>query len=547
MSGIEFVGLSFAVIDQLVKIGDKTIAIISDAKDFEADSSKLYTRTRIELNRTKQLKNLLFTSISGREDSNDTPFGRFDINTQAEIMGMFEQLEGTLSQAHRLLWGRYGDAVPDSSPTPSTSSSSTHPSTTRHVSASDGSSPSPSHQLSVPSLKRSSSTSILAKAKWALRDKKQAAQLLNDFNDLNVRILDQTKLLLFASTLGRELEYCTLLQENSSARALGFDADARLRIMAVDEESAMGIENLELPPSTVNFPSPGLPGSNTGVSICQIDSQNLAFEFKSLTAGAGNQKVVRQRTRQLAALLNQEKNPSFRVLQCRGYTYLASRNQFAFLYNLPDGSEPKPVSLLDELRNRNSKPSLGDRFRLALVLASSISQLHMVQWVHKSFRSQKIIFFPNKQDAIEYDKPWVFGFEYSRPAIDFTMGQVEDIENDIYRHPDRQGQPSQSFTKIHDIYALGVVLLEIGLWQPAVELERGGFATVTDPRGIQKQLQKHASKRLRDKVGEKYTNIVLKCLAGDFNVPNDTKDDLKLQMLFRESVISVLEKAAQSV
>jgi hypothetical protein len=90
-------------------------------------------------------------------------------------------------------------------------------------------------------------------------------------------------------------------------------------------------------------------------------------------------------------------------------------------------------------------------------------------------------------------------------------------------------------------------LLEIGLWQPAIELERGGFATVSDPRGIQKQLQKHASRRLKDKVGEKYMRIVLKCLSGDFNVPNDTKDDLKLQMLFRESVISVLEKAAQSV
>jgi hypothetical protein len=265
---------------------------------------------------------------------------------------MFEQLEGTLSQAHRLLWSRYGDAVPVSSPTPSASTSSTH----------------------------LSAMHMLAKVKWALRDKKQAEHLLNDFNDLNVRILDQTKLLLFSSTLGRELEYCTLLQENSSARALGFDTDARLRIMAVDEESAMRMESLEIPPSTVNFPSPDS-RSNTGVSICQVDSEDLAFELKSLTAGAGNQTVVRQRTRQLAALLNQEKNPSFRVLQCRGYTYLASRNHFAFLYNIPDGYEPKPVSLLDELRNRKSKPSLGDKFRLAFVLASSISQLHMVQWV----------------------------------------------------------------------------------------------------------------------------------------------------------------------
>jgi hypothetical protein len=36
MSGFEVAGISLAVIDQLLKLGDKTIAIIADAKDFEA-------------------------------------------------------------------------------------------------------------------------------------------------------------------------------------------------------------------------------------------------------------------------------------------------------------------------------------------------------------------------------------------------------------------------------------------------------------------------------------------------------------------------------
>lgn len=86
------------------------------------------------------------------------------------------------------------------------------------------------------------------------------------------------------------------------------------------------------------------------------------------------------------------------------------------------------------------------------------------------------------------------------------------------------------------------MLLEIGLWQPAIELEQNQFSTATDPHGVQKQLQKHAARRLKDKVGEKYTAIVQRCLSGDFSVDHDTKDDLKLQRLFREEVISVLEK-----
>jgi len=90
-------------------------------------------------------------------------------------------------------------------------------------------------------------------------------------------------------------------------------------------------------------------------------------------------------------------------------------------------------------------------------------------------------------------------------------------------------------------------LLEIGLWQPAIELEQNRFSTVTDKCGIREQLRKHASRRLKDKVGEKYTRIVEMCLTGDFVVTHDTKDDLKLQRVFRETVISVLEKAAQSI
>jgi len=88
------------------------------------------------------------------------------------------------------------------------------------------------------------------------------------------------------------------------------------------------------------------------------------------------------------------------------------------------------------------------------------------------------------------------------------------------------------------------VLLEIGLWQPAIELEQNRFATVTDPRGIQEQLLKQAARRLKDKVGDKYAAIVTRCLSGDFVVVHDTKDDLKLQRLFREQVVAVLAKAA---
>jgi hypothetical protein len=55
------------------------------------------------------------------------------------------------------------------------------------------------------------------------------------------------------------------------------------------------------------------------------------------------------------------------------------------------------------------------------------------------------------------------GFEFSRPEFDFSSGRPDkDPARNVYRHPARQGKPDKPFAKIHDIYALGVVLLEIG-------------------------------------------------------------------------------------
>ncbi len=103
------------------------------------------------------------------------------------------------------------------------------------------------------------------------------------------------------------------------------------------------------------------------------------------------------------------------------------------------------------------------------------------------------------------------------------------------------------FNKMHDIYALGVVLLEIGLWEPAITLEKNKFMFVKDPNSVKTRLVMHAERRLESKVGGKYQDVVLKCLTGDFGIQDDSKEDLKLQQTFRGQVVDVLERAAQNV
>lgn len=98
----------------------------------------------------------------------------------------------------------------------------------------------------------------------------------------------------------------------------------------------------------------------------------------------------------------------------------------------------------------------------------------------------------------------MLGFEHSRPEVDFSHGLADDgLERDVYRHPDRQGTPEKLFSKIHDIYALGVVLFEIGLWQQAITLEKNQFKTARDPYVIHDQLMMQSKRRLGSKMGQK--------------------------------------------
>lgn len=78
-------------------------------------------------------------------------------------------------------------------------------------------------------------------------------------------------------------------------------------------------------------------------------------------------------------------------------------------------------------------------------------------------------------------------------------------------------------------------------------MDKDRFQKTQDPVAIQKQLIRRAERYLGQRAGEKYKDVVVKCLKGEFDVSNDTKEDLKLQQAFRAQVVEVLEKAASYV
>jgi hypothetical protein len=138
---------------------------------------------------------------------------------------------------------------------------------------------------------------------------------------------------------------------------------------------------------------------------------------------------------------------------------------------------------------------------------------------NRNIRSNSILFFPAANipssgppgpasgypQPIGYDLPLFTGLFNSRiddiieEAKEFRSGFSEadiyhsmdprqppnrrpnDVSLDYYQHPDKRWNPSIRYSRAHDIYSLGCVLLEIGLWEPLeqrVEVEDQDFERV---------------------------------------------------------------------
>jgi hypothetical protein len=176
--------------------------------------------------------------------------------------------------------------------------------------------------------------------------------------------------------------------------------------------------------------------------------------------------------------------------------------------------------------------------------------------VHKNIRPDTLMVFAsaaqsqtasfNEVDAL-YHAAYLVGFEQFRVSSEHTSMMSDLVwHRNIYRHPYRQGiNPSVRYVMQHDIYSLGVCLLEIGLWVPFAPLDCSDEdATPCPGLDIAEQLAArnktqaafHIKKKLCDmaetmlptRMGMLYTNVVRSCLtcldAGEHNLFSGDED-----------------------
>lgn len=254
--------------------------------------------------------------------------------------------------------------------------------------------------------------------------------------------------------------------------------------------------------------------------------------------------------RLLSILAKLSNNQSFQgTLKCLGYFEDPKQPRFGLVFELPtsvysgpaDSHKPveelRPVTLLSvlqtgskSLHNSNSAtPPLEDRFRLAFTLALTFSKLHGDNFAHKDVNSSNILVFrKNKRQSANSR---ALQYSLRSPVIcSYDLFSEYDIEPtntmptlNIYRHPEDPkftGIKNAPYSPQYDMYSLGLILLEVGLWQPLDDLWKPKY-TLYD---FKKRIEDVYIRRLASKCGTAYMQVVRDCFCAADSLGENTQD-----------------------
>lgn len=245
---------------------------------------------------------------------------------------------------------------------------------------------------------------------------------------------------------------------------------------------------------------------------------DVLVEWVDYDADAVDERVVHvRRMDDLARMMHSasERHPDLHSVDCVGYTDDAARSRYGLVYRAP---APSFTTLHALIASPDLKtPDLGDRVRLARTLAVALWSLHSLDWLHKSLCASNVLFFPSDPSAAalvpDISEPSLGGFDAARPDLDAALSVAPrnpSIE-DLHRHPAAlRGRPH---CKAFDVYSLGLVLLEIGLWKALQTFHKPHYAA---DRWRDKVLLAVLVPGLAPKVGRLYVSVVDACLrAGE--------------------------------
>lgn len=230
------------------------------------------------------------------------------------------------------------------------------------------------------------------------------------------------------------------------------------------------------------------------------------------------------------------------TLGCIGFIDDPLNNRSLILYRAPK-SHPfasNPLSLHDLItQGPTARLSLGARFIAARDLAATLLETHASGWIHGNIQSRSVAMLLRDLNDRELS-PYLIGWGVLQP-LDATSF---NLETNLYRHHDRFGKPTSEYGNGHDIYSLGIVLLELGLWRIMASIFARRIERTPNFVFVQQEelfLRVHNtildwanSIEIEREMGKRYSEIVLKCLTWQ------QSDPIESMIEFRNQVVDAL-------
>ena len=274
----------------------------------------------------------------------------------------------------------------------------------------------------------------------------------------------------------------------------------------------------------------------------------VLVEYKDYEALRGQPHNLEQMERQAMILANLLQSPGpagFQDLRCIRWFHEPEHRRFGLVFEYPRGYDDFQ-SLHDIIVTTGSsqRPTLGQRFSIVKDIGEAILRWHTsANWVHQGISSHNIYLFkPTNSANYDYSNPYLYGFDFSRPSNGISLNAyIGDFHLNVYRHPARQRAPTEYHTKKHDLYSYGVLLLEVGIWNPVTNCFNEKLKRTLQPYKIQEYIKFNASRRLGQSMGLAYERATTRCLNTEFGVELGDSVDSRLAKAFQELVLKEID------
>ncbi|KAL4807337.1 hypothetical protein BDV18DRAFT_137489 [Aspergillus unguis] len=233
------------------------------------------------------------------------------------------------------------------------------------------------------------------------------------------------------------------------------------------------------------------------------------------------------------------------LLNFLGYYIDQANSRYAFVYQMPvdyfpflqnhtdllNGLKPKPLVSLLQMGEEYPVPSLETRFRLAYDLLMAVLQLRSQNLVHGNINSSNVLIFPGLTNTSQNEvgltedlrRPYLTSFA----QFSVNNPSPEPLASSMYRHPDDKRVLNDDAAWAYDLYSLGLVLMEIGLWTPISRLWKLKYNNSI----FKQRVENMYLKKLGPKCGTAYIHVVQLLLdAPNFNLSTQPFDDFNLRI-----------------